>query len=458
MIIDKYILKNHALPFLFSSFVLMAVLLLQFLMKFADRLVGKGLDIIIIIKLIAYNLAWMLVLVVPMAVLISTLMAFGNLAQNNEVAVLKASGVSLYRMMLAPMIATILVGVLLIQFNNYVYPEANHAAKILMQDISRKKPTLSLVPGVFSHEVPNYSILAREIERESNKLKNLTIYDRSTPTKTNIVTAKEGVIYFSKDQKKLILDLIDGEIHESQIANRAEYRILKFEKHKISLPGDDFTFQQTGPGAPRGDRELGAPALLALADSVSVFRKEYLLDYSQKVHDTFISDSIALKQFYDARILKPSVNLAKVENVIRNAENNIKASVYRIEANLKSINRFWVEIHKKYSLPFACIVFLLIGAPFGTMVRKGGFGMAAGVSLFFFLIYWAFLIGGEKLADRGFFSPFWGMWSGNIVFGIFGIYLTIKAAKERVTLNFEFFNKFLPKQMHSIKTGNDQNN
>ncbi|HET53981.1 MAG TPA: LptF/LptG family permease, partial [Ignavibacteria bacterium] len=142
----------------------------------------------------------------------------------------------------------------------------------------------------------------------------------------------------------------------------------------------------------------------------------------------------------------------------RNAENNIKASVYRIEANLKSINRFWVEIHKKYSLPFACIVFLLIGAPFGTMVRKGGFGMAAGVSLFFFLIYWAFLIGGEKLADRGFFSPFWGMWSGNIVFGIFGIYLTIKAAKERVTLNFEFFNKFLPKQMHSIKTGNDQNN
>ncbi len=458
MIIDRYILRNHGAPFLFASFVLMAVLLLQFLMKFADRLVGKGLDIFIIIKLIAFNLAWMVVLVIPMAVLIATLMAFGNLAQNNEVAILKASGVSLYRMMLAPTIAAILIGILLIQFNNYIYPEANHAAKILMQDISRKKPTLSLVPGVFSHEVPNYSILARDIDRESNKLKNLTIYDSSTPTKTNIVTAKEGVIYFSKDQKKLILDLKEGEIHESAIANRAEYRILKFEKHKIALPGEDFTFQQTAPGGPRGDRELGAPALLALVDSIGVFRKEYLIDYTQKLDIIFVSDSIALKQFSDSRLIKPAINLAKIEDVIKNAENNIKASVYRIEANLKSINRFWVEIHKKYSLPFACIVFLLIGAPFGTMVRKGGFGMAAGISLFFFLIYWAFLIGGEKLADRGMFSPFWGMWSGNIVFGILGIYLTIKAAKERVTLSFDFFNKLIPKQMRSIKSNNDKEN
>ncbi|KUG26413.1 permease yjgp/yjgq family protein [hydrocarbon metagenome] len=458
MIIDRYILRNHGTPFLFASFVLMAVLLLQFLMKFADRLVGKGLDIFIIIKLIAFNLAWMVVLVIPMAVLIATLMAFGNLAQNNEVAILKASGVSLYRMMLAPTIAAILIGILLIQFNNYIYPEANHAAKILMQDISRKKPTLSLVPGVFSHEVPNYSILARDIDRESNKLKNLTIYDSSTPTKTNIVTAKEGVIYFSKDQKKLILDLKEGEIHESALANRAEYRILKFEKHKIALPGEDFTFQQTAPGGPRGDRELGAPALLALVDSIGVFRKEYLIDYSQKLDIIFVSDSIALKQFSDSRLIKPAINLAKIEDVIKNAENNVKASVYRIEANLKSINRFWVEIHKKYSLPFACIVFLLIGAPFGTMVRKGGFGMAAGISLFFFLIYWAFLIGGEKLADRGMFSPFWGMWSGNIVFGILGIYLTIKAAKERVTLSFDFFNKLIPKQMRSIKSNNDKEN
>ena len=457
MIIDKYILRNHGLPFLFASFVLMSVFLLQFLMKFADKLVGKGLDFFIIVKLIAFNLAWMVVLVVPMAVLLATLMAFGNLAQNNEVAILKASGVSLYRMMLAPLLAGLVVAYLLVLFNNHVYPEANHAAKTLMSDISRKKPTFSLVPGVFSHEVPNYSILARDIERETNTLIDLTIYDNSAPAKTNIVTAREGKIYFSENQKKLILDLKNGEIHESELGDRSEYRILKFQKHKIALPGEDFTFQQSAPGGPRGDRELSAQDMLVIVDSISILRQEYLVDYDQKLTDLFIEDSIAISQLKTA-LSKPVVNYNKVADVIRNAENNMKAGVYRIEANKKSINRFWVEIHKKYSLPVACIIFILIGAPLGTMIRKGGFGIAGGVSLFFFLIYWAFLIGGEKLADRGMFSPFWGMWSANFVLGFLGIYLTIKAAKERVTLSFEFLSKLVPKQFRTIKKEDDQTN
>lgn len=450
MIIDKYILRNHGIPFLFAGFVLISVFLLQFLMKFADKLVGKGLDFFIIIKLIAFNLAWMVVLVVPMAVLLASLMAFGNLAQNNEVAILKASGVSLYRMMIAPLLAGVVVAFLLVLFNNYVYPEANHAAKILMQDISRKKPTFSLVPGVFSHEVPNYSILARDIDRETNTLIDLTIYDNSSPKKTNIVTAKEGKIYFSENQKKLILDLKNGEIHESELGNRSDYRILKFEKHKIALPGDDFTFQQSAPGGPRGDRELSAQDMLVIVDSISILRQNYLISYDRKLDNFFVKDSAALDQLR-TRTTKAKVNYSKVEDVIRTAENNMKSEVYRIVANKKSINRFWVEIHKKYSLPVACIIFILIGAPLGTMIRKGGFGIAGGVSLFFFLIYWAFLIGGEKFADRGLLSPFWGMWSANFVLGFLGIYLTIKAAKERVTLSFEFLSKLVPKQFRTVK-------
>jgi len=457
MIIDKYILRNHGLPFLFASFVLISVFLLQFLMKFADKLVGKGLDFFIIVKLIAFNLAWMVVLVIPMAVLLASLMAFGNLAQNNEVAILKASGVSLYRMMVAPLLAGVVVAFLLVLFNNNVYPEANHAAKLLLNDISRKKPTFSLIPGVFSHEVPNYSIFARDIDRKTNTLIDLTIYDNSSPTKTNIVTAKEGKIYFSENQKKLILDLKNGEIHESELGKRSDYRILKFEKHKIALPGEDFTFQQSAPGGPRGDRELSAQDMLVIVDSISILRQSYLVDYDKKLSRFFINDSAALDQL-KGRATKQRVNYAKIEDVIRTAENNMKAGVYRIEANKKSINRFWVEINKKYSLPVACIVFILIGAPLGTMIRKGGFGIAGGVSLFFFLIYWAFLIGGEKLADRGMFSPFWGMWSANFVLGFLGIYLTIKAAKERVTLSFEFLSKLVPKQFRTVKKEDDQNN
>ncbi len=141
MIIHRYILRNHIAPFIYSAATMMGVLLLQFLMKFADRLVGKGLDIWLIIQLIAYNLSWMLVLVIPMATLVAALMTYGSLSQNNEVTIIKSSGASLYRMMSASFIASIIVAYLLFLFNNEILPDTNYQAKILMSDITRKKPT-----------------------------------------------------------------------------------------------------------------------------------------------------------------------------------------------------------------------------------------------------------------------------------------------------------------------------
>ncbi len=446
MILFRYILRHHFLPFVFSIFTLMSVFLLQFLMKFADRLVGKGLSVIVIAKLISYNLAWMVVLVVPMAVLIATLMAFGTMAQNNEITILKASGISLYKMIFAPFLASFVVAYLLMQFNNHVYPNANHAARILGQDISRKKPTLSIIPGVFSQEVKNYSILVREIDPITNELGEVTIYDQSNHRTTNLITAKKGKIYFSKDQKKLLMDLVDGEIHESDITKPQQYRKLEFEKHKIAMDADQFSFQQSSTGGQRGERELGAEAMLVIVDSLNVLQQIYLSKMNQNFSNAFINDSVYISP--------AKVNISNKENLvymrtsdrIRAHRTSIISSIRNIENNLKTINKYWVEIHKKYALPVACIVFILIGAPLGTMTRKGGFGVAAGISLVFFLIYWAFLIGGEKLADRGLLSPFWGMWSANIVLGILGVLLTVKSAKERVIINFDFFKRFLPKQ------------
>ena len=233
-------------------------------MKFADRLVGKGLDTWVIIKLIVYNLSWMVVLVVPMASLVSTLMAFGNLSQNNEVTIMKSSGISLYKMMIPPILASIIVAILLYQFNNDVLPDANHQAKILMSDISRTKPTLSLEPGFFSQEVDNYAILVRSIDQTSNWLYQVTIYDYSNGAKINVVTADSGKIFFSKDQSKLIMDLYNGEIHESDIQNTTMYRKLEFEKHIITMNGDQFSFQQSGPTS-RGERELSVEDMLVLS-------------------------------------------------------------------------------------------------------------------------------------------------------------------------------------------------
>ncbi|MEE9430061.1 MAG: LptF/LptG family permease [Melioribacteraceae bacterium] len=453
MLIYRYISKNLLLPFIFALFTLMSVFLLQFLMKMADKLVGKGLDAIVIAKLVIYSLAWMFVLAVPMAVLVATLMAFGTMAQNNEIAIMKASGISLYKIMIPPLLGSIAIFFLLVQFNNHIYPDSNHALRILMQDISSQKPTLSLVPGVFSQEVPRYSILSKEIDPITNKLKTVTIYDHSNPSSLNVVTAKRGEIYFSSDRKKLILNLFDGEIHTSNRGDFKPYRKLNFENHKIAMEAQQFSFQQSSLGGSRGDRELGATAILKLVDSLEVVKNREFKRLNERIEKNFIKDTINIA---NNNVKRKDLRSAifRAEDKVRGMKNNLEPLLRRNERYNKKINNYWVEVHKKYSIPFACIVFVLIGVPLGTMTRKGGFGAAAAISLLFFLIYWAFLIGGEKFSDRGLLSPFWGMWTANIVLGILGLVLVYKVANERVELNFDFLKKFIPKMWRT----NSENN
>jgi lipopolysaccharide export system permease protein len=437
----------------------MFIFLLQFMMKFADRLIGKGLDTWIILKLIAFNLAWMLVLVVPMATLVATLMAFGNMSQNNEVTILKASGISLYKMIIAPILGGIVVGYLLLLFNNDVLPDANHQAKVLMQDISRQKPTLSLEPGVFSQEVSNYAILVREINKKTSELTNVTIYDYTTPNKINVVTALKGRIFFSKDQTKLIMDLQNGEIHESGVGETNLYRKLVFEKHRIAMEADQFSFQQSTPGGPRGDRELSTHAMGIIVDSLKKDRAVYDKALISEANKYFFMDSVYLKNIpYTANINSKELILSRALNTIKAAKNVVVLNSNRVAEVQKQIDRYRVEIHKKYALPAACIIFVLLGAPLGVMVRKGGFGMAASISLFFFVIYWAFLIGGEKLADRDMLSPFWGMWGANVLLGVVGVLLLIRAAKEAVIIKFDFLKKLIPKQWADLSQNTDADN
>ena len=415
------------------------------MMKFADRLVGKGLDTWVIIKLVVFNLSWMIVLVVPMATLVATLMAFGNMSQNNEVTIMKSSGVSLYKMMIPPIFASIVLAYLLFQFNNEVLPDANHQAKILMGEISRTKPTLSLEPGFFSQEVPNYAILVRGIDQNTNDLYQITLYDYSNPSKINVVTADRGKIFFSKDQTKLIMDLYNGEIHESNVQNTTMYRKLVFKKHIITMPADQFSLQQSGPVS-RGERELSVEDMQYITDSLNTNLKNQLTATEKEIKKYLFLDS-NYKNKTPIKKTGNSPDLVYLKSIekIKTAKNVINSNLSRIEWTNREIEKYDVEIYKKYALPVACIVFILIGAPLGVMVRKGGFGVAAGISLLFFLIYWSFLIGGEKLSERGFFSPFIGMWAANIVLGIAGIVLMIKTNKEIKTISFDFFRRFIPK-------------
>lgn len=444
-----YILKRHAAPFFGSFFFLMGVFVLQFVMKFMDQLVGKGLSGAVIAELMMLNLAWMMVLAVPMAVLVATLMAFGGMASTNEITAMKAGGVSLYRMMFPAVLAAIGVTYLMVEFNNKVLPEANHRSKTLTMDIRRKKPTLTLVPGLFNSDMAGMSILVRKTFEESNELEGVTIYNHSDPNKNTIITAKRGSLSFSGDYRKLVMDLFDGEIHEVDHTKPKMYRTIHFHRQRLTTNTEGFDFERSAMDRfSRGDRELSSGEML------------YLVDSLRQMNDEVRKRILRITGGLNEKLFTGSIDtLSPARDLWRNIEqytdmksqwmfyrNTVESDIASIEYQEKQMREYLVEIHKKYSIPFACFVFILVGAPLGVMARRGGFGIAASLSLGFFLLYWTSLISGEKLADRHLIEPWFGMWVANIALGAFGVFITYKVARENIELHFDWLLNLVPRR------------
>lgn len=450
LIIWRHILRAHIVPFLSSLAILMAIFLLQFIMKFMDQLVGKGLSAGVIIEVIIFNLAWMVVLAVPMSVLVATLMAFGSLSSTHEITALRASGMSLYKMIAPVFIASFLLSFLLLRFNNDILPDANHKAASLGNDIRRKKPTLSIIPGLFSQDITGYTILVRKTFETSNDLEGVTIFDNTRPEFTTTITAKKGIVSFSPDYRKLIMDLSDGEIHEIGVPGFQQYRKIRFERHRISMDAEGFDFQRSQESAfSRGDRELSADDMIRRVDSLRKKRFEHedraLGRFQGELEKLLSGPSTPSTQMVYPR--------AGMQNALTRATmllNSVESEFYNIKELKRKEREYLVEIHKKYAIPVACIIFVLIGAPLGIMARRGTFGMAASLSLGFFLVYWACLIGGEKLADRGYLEPWIGMWAANVFLGILGSYLTLRTARENLVIDWTALQRLLPARLRAL--------
>jgi len=452
MIIFRHILRAHLAPFIGSFFILMFLFVLQFMMKFMDQLAGKGLSGAVILELMMLNLAWIVVLAVPMAVLVATLMAFGGLSSNSEITAMKASGVSLYTMIFPVLLVSGVLTYLMVQFDNKVLPEANHRLKTLTIDIRRKKPTFTLIPGLFSGDLPGYSMLVHKTFAESNNLEGVIIYDHTNPNKNVVITAKRGVLSFSSDYRRLIMDLFDGEVHELNNIDYKSYRIVKFDRQVLTTRAEGFDFERSSDNAfSRGDRELSAGAMLYIVDSlqtqVDAGRKR-IDALNAGLQEKLFTGSIGRQSdaYTPWRSIESYTNLSSQLAMLRNSLDGELATYNFLD---RTIKEYWVEIHKKYSIPVACFVFVLVGAPLGVMSRRGGFGMAASLSLGFFLLYWASLIGGEKLADRELIEPWLGMWIANIAIGALGIFLTYRIAKENVELRFDWWKRMVPKRFRA---------
>lgn len=477
--LTRYILMEHLPPFLGALFVIMFVLVLKFVAQYVGKIFAKGLSFWTIMELLYLNLAWMLALAVPMAVLLATLMTFSRMSGDNEIIAIRSAGISLYRILRPLIIAALLLTGVMYYFNDRILPESNHRARLMMISVSRKRPALSLVEGVFN-DFKNLSILTTRVEtldmdqaveqepflknlefmtnpansgEKVDRLHEVIIVDKSSFRYQRTITARYGYLYFDKRIAKLIFVLFDGVVHEAELEHLDEYRQVYYQNNVFYLEGKEFLLEEEQFAA-RGDREK---TIKMLKEDVRRQMEQMEVEKA-KIHHDFSSyltrvrgELIAARdrgslytlpesQYIQRTIemkskLQASVNMLRRE-IIQKKE-RLEIHKRSIEAVRRLISSYEVEIYKKLGIAFASVVFILVGAPLGIRLKKGSLGVSFSLSLIFFVIYWVFLIQGENLADKGYIHPFIAMWAANFLVGSFGIYLTWKTVKEVKEFNWQ---------------------
>jgi lipopolysaccharide export system permease protein len=365
--------------------------------------------------------SWIVVLAVPIGVLFATLMAFGALSSTHEVAVMKASGMGLIRMMV-PLI--VIAGMLwggVYWYTDNVLPDTNLRLSAMMRDIKRLKPSFAVDKGKFSTQIEGFTILARDVDT-TGLMRGVTIYDRSRGDRVNIVSADSGRLAFSPSLTKLVLQLYQGEVHQSQSRNPNDYRIVRFTRHQIAMQADRFFYEETDvSGSSRGDREMSSWdmwAIVRTADS-NIAVAEHRLD-------SMITDHMAYLYRSDGQVDTTVPAKVRASSLVANTRSKLEGESYRRNSEHNTSNKYAVEAHKKYAIPFACFLFVFVGAPLGILTKGGNFGMSAAIALGCYVLYWMTLIGGEKLADRNFLDPAIAMWLGNAIFIGIGAFATYR--------------------------------
>ena len=444
--LNKYLVRESLIPFLLSLGVITTVLFLQFLIRAIDRFLGKGLDIWIILEYLYLNLAWIIALSVPMSLLISTVMTYGRMSQDNEVTALKAAGVSVFSIIKPAVFFGGFVGLILCLFNNFVLPDMNYHARLLARDIYQKSPELTIEPGYFINTIPQYSMIVREME--GNNFKDVKIFSKYSGTEQVTIYADKGKLTSKEDI--IILDLENGEIHEIDLEDYNHYRRIKFLTHQITIPIDDLLLNRNNESV-RTDREMKVSQMIQKIEK----NKEYMVQVNNRIKTVLDNNGIAWNEDFDLETVLSSIEILKENSKqIREEKiyrDDIPISEYEVKEKLRSFNnisrqlknefmlisnykktnnKYMVEIHKKFTLAFACLLFAMTGAPLGILVRKGGITIASALSIAFFLVYYIMLIWGEQLADRNLLDPTFGSWMPNIILFIVGLVLFFLSDKQ----------------------------
>jgi lipopolysaccharide export system permease protein len=456
--LDKLILKAFIGPFIATFFIAFFVLVMQNLWKYIDDLVGKGLDFITIGKFLWYAGATLLMLAMPIAILISSIMTFGNLGESFELVAIKSSGISLLRFM-RPLIwvSVFLCGITFL-FANYAIPYANLKFKTLYFDIKYKKPALDLKEGYFFTAIPGYAIKIAKKDADGKTIHNVIIYEQQSQLQDNCIIAEKGIMTTSDDQRYLEFTLENGTRYQERgnsSDTSTEFIRMQFKEYKKLFDLSALQMMNTPDSVFKNDYKMFSIRQLnksidSLTKTKNIFTKQFNTQIDNPLHYGMnIPDSIWHK------LPAPSSKIKKFSDAIPDsARNYVNTNAAYIASSMKSTVQFSsaelaarkselldnnIEWHRKLSLSMACLVLFFIGAPLGSIIRKGGFGMPMVLAIVFFLIFHLLNMFGEKFAKQGITSAFTGMWLAVIVLIPVGFFFTYKAMNDSQLFNKEFY-------------------
>ncbi len=450
-VIDRYLLKTYIGPFILTFLVVLFVFLMQFLWKYIDDLVGKGLEITIIFKLIFFASFTFIPMSIPLAILLSGLITFGNIAEKNELTAMKSAGVSLYRIIQPLFILAICLSLLNFAMSNNIVPVMTLKFRSLLEDIRDQKLALNIEEGVFYRGIDGYIIRIGDKERDNQTIHDVLIYDHTRTTGLSTLTyAKHGSMVMSENKQYLILGLEDGFSYDENIeydASKPSFSlpVLRgtFDFYQIRFDLSSFQMQQTNEEFFKDSYEmLNVNQLNTFIDTmhteIATTKKETANSMLKNFRyiSLHYNDSIArlyadsVPKTYEMTAEEKQKVFSQAIQIAREQSSLLDFNLIDTESKQKRLWRYEIEWHRKYVLSFACILLFFVGVSLGAIIRKGGLGVPLAVAILVFVIYWAISSTGERMTRVGSIPSEWGMWLSTLVLLPLAILFLYKASTE----------------------------
>ncbi|HAW19945.1 MAG TPA: permease [Flavobacteriales bacterium] len=451
------IIKSYLGPFILTFFITLFIFVMQFLWKYIDELVGKGLEWYLVAELLFYASANLVPMALPLAILLASIMTFGSFGEHYELVAMKSSGMGLFRIMFPLLLVTLFTSMSAFMFTNYIWPKANLEFATLLYDIRHKKPAFDITDGTYYSGIEGYVIRVAKKDPDGQGLNDILIYDHTNEKGGNphVIRAEKGRMEMSADERYLLFELENGSSYEELEGENKPHILSEFDSEIMRFDLSGFEMERTDKEIFKDNYQMLTLGQLEEAiDSHSVrhVRKKHELDANiinrtikikdlDSVKKTLVTDSAMIAQFEHFVDIRQDQFMETAISNLRQTKTNLGSKGEILAGSLRNINRHLIEWHRKFTLSIACIILFFIGAPLGAIIRKGGLGLPVVISVLFFLAYHITSITFEKLAKQNEIEAGKAMWVATIILLPIGLYLTYQASTDSKILDLETYTK-----------------